>query len=80
MNFCRGMGAARLNGRHKGSDMHEGLGRLQVEELRQLRSRVARLERGDTRRQDIEEAYHILVDRSLQGLRNRSRDAVKKNF
>ncbi|MCX5646180.1 MAG: PAS domain S-box protein [Phycisphaerae bacterium] len=48
--------------------MHEGLGRPQVEELRQLRSRVAKLERNDARREDIKEAYRILVDHSLQGL------------
>jgi len=48
--------------------MHEGLGRPQVEELRQLRSRVARIERNDPRHTDIAEAYRTLVDHSLQGL------------
>jgi PAS domain S-box-containing protein len=48
--------------------MHEGLGRPQVEELRQLRSRVAKLEHDGARREDIAEAYRILVDHSLQGL------------
>lgn len=49
--------------------MQERLARRQVEEeLRQLRSRIARLTRDEAKLRDTEEAYHILVDRSLQGL------------
>lgn len=48
--------------------MLDRLGRSHLEELRQLRSRVARFERDRTGRTEIEEAYRILVDRSLQGL------------
>lgn len=49
--------------------MHKGLARRQVEEeLRQLRSRIACLTRNEAKLRDTQEAYHLLVDRSLQGL------------
>ena len=49
--------------------MQERLARRQVEEeLRRSGSRIARLTRDEAKLRDTEEAYHILVDRSLQGL------------
>lgn len=54
---------------HEGRGMQERLARRQVEvEQRRSGSRIACLTRDEARLRDTQEAYHILVGHSLQGL------------